>query len=61
MKQVDQNHYVRRGPTRFIYEAGLKNLFAACHEPMPAEMESLLKRLENLEGRRTDRLTNGPN
>jgi hypothetical protein len=28
---------------------GLKNLFAACHQPMPLKMASLLKSLEKLE------------
>ena len=34
---------------RFTYEAGFKNLFPACHDPMPTKMESVLRSLENLE------------
>ena len=49
MEHVDHKQYSRRGPTRFTYEGGLKNLFAACHDPMPSKMESLLRSLENLE------------
>jgi len=52
MEQVDFKQYSRRGPTRFTYEGGLKNLFAACHQPMPSKMESLLKSLENYDDRR---------
>ena len=49
MEQVDHKHYSRQGPTRFTYEGGLKNLFAACHDPMPSKMERLLRSLESLE------------
>ena len=49
MEQVDHKQYGRRGKTRFTYEGGLKNLFAACHQPMPLKMASLLKSLEKLE------------
>ncbi len=49
MERIKQNEYEARGNTRFTYEAGLKRMFAACHKPVPAEMENLLHRLEKLD------------
>ena len=54
MKRVKQNQYDVQGQTRFSYQAGLKRLFAACHEPLPLEMEQLLNRLEKFEKDRAD-------
>ena len=47
MKRVDRDHYDTRDPIRSIYEGGLKSVFAACHDPMPAKMEELLHRLHD--------------
>lgn len=49
MEQVQQRLYQERGSTRFIYENGLKSLFAACHDPLPSKMTMLLRRLEELD------------
>lgn len=54
MERVKQNKYEVQGQIRFTYEAGLKHMFAACHDPLPSEMEHLLNRLENLEEDSTD-------
>jgi hypothetical protein len=31
------------------YEAGLEDFFAACHDPMPAHMQQLLARVQDME------------
>ena len=54
LEQVDQNRYREGGSTRFIYEQGLKTIYAACHDPLPSEMIKLLKRLKDLEGQQHD-------
>ena len=54
MERVKQNQYDVQGQTRFSYQAGLKSLFAACHDPLPSEMEHLLNRLEELDKDRAD-------
>jgi len=47
MQRVQQNQFNVREPIRSTFEAGLRELFAACHEPLPARMEELLRRLQN--------------
>jgi hypothetical protein len=49
MKQVSKDHYDDRDPIRSTYEVGLRNVFAACHDPFPTKMEELLHRLQFLD------------
>lgn len=49
MENVDRNHYDPRDPVRSIYHGGLKNVFAACHDPLPSRMQELLERLQDRE------------
>ena len=46
MKRVSRYHYDVRDPLRSTYEGGLKNVFAACHDPLPEKMEELVHRLQ---------------
>jgi hypothetical protein len=47
MNRVSRDHYDDRDPIRSTYEVGLRNVFAACHDPLPAKMEELLHRLRD--------------
>jgi hypothetical protein len=47
MERIDHSHYDTRQPVRSTYEAGLRELFAACHDPLPPKMEELLHHLEH--------------
>ena len=47
MKQVSRDDYDDRDPIRSTYEVGLRSVFAACHDPLPAKMEELLHRLQD--------------
>ena len=46
MRHVHRNQFDSREPVRSIYEGGLREVFAACHAPLPPKMEQLLQRLE---------------
>jgi len=45
MKLIDHKHYDARDPVRSTYEGGLRQIFAACHDPLPPKMEELVHRL----------------
>jgi len=52
MRYVERNHFDAQEPIRSIYQGGLRQLFAACHAPLPPRMEAMLHRLED--GNRKD-------
>lgn len=47
MRQVSRDHYDDRDPIRSTYEVGLRDVFGACHDPLPARMEELIHRLQD--------------
>ena len=47
MQRIDQNHFDTREPVRSTFATGLRSVFGACHEPLPAKMEELLQRLRD--------------
>jgi hypothetical protein len=49
MERVDQGHYGERYTMHAALHEGLCNLFPACHEPVPSEMEDLLHQLQDEE------------
>ena len=54
MKSIGRDHYDERAPVSSIYAGGLRNVFAACHEPLPSKMEELIDRLREHEDPRDD-------
>jgi hypothetical protein len=48
MQRIDQHHYDAREPVS-TFAAGLRDMFAACHDPLPAKMEELIRRLREHE------------
>jgi hypothetical protein len=47
MQRIDQSHFDTREPVRSTFAAGLRDVFVACHDPLPAKMEELLRRLQD--------------
>jgi hypothetical protein len=45
MQRIDQHYYDAREPVRSTFAAGLRDMFAACHDPLPPKMEELIRRL----------------
>ena len=49
MDRVDRKLYERQVISTAPFEAGPKEIFRACHEPLPKQMEELIRRLEESE------------
>jgi hypothetical protein len=57
MKSIGRDHYDDRAPVSSIYAGGLRDVFAACHDPLPSKMEELIHRLrehDDSDGGRAD-------